>query len=57
MKNYGVEIIIGHRYAVRVQAEGEVDAVNKALTFAMDNEKELRTLELDGRVESVEECK
>ena len=57
MKTYGVEIIIEHRYIVQVQAEGEVDAANKALTFAMDNEKDLQALDYDGRVESVEECK
>jgi hypothetical protein len=57
MKTYGVEIIIEHRYIVQVQGEGEVDAANKALAFAMDNEKDLQALDYDGRVESVEECK
>jgi hypothetical protein len=57
MKTYGVEIIIEHRYIVQVQADGEVDAANKALTFAMDNEPSLEALDYDGRVESVEECK
>jgi hypothetical protein len=57
MKTYGVEIIIEHRYIVQVQGDGEVDAANKALTFAMDHENELGELDLDGRVESIKECK
>jgi hypothetical protein len=57
MKTYGVEIIIEHRYIVQVRGEGEVDAANKALTFAMDHENELGALDLDGRVESIKECK
>jgi len=57
MKTYGVEIIIEHRYIVQVRGEGEVDAANKALIFAMDHENELGELDLDGRVESIKECK
>jgi hypothetical protein len=51
--SYNVEIVIEHRYILCVDAESEKEAGNKALTFAMDHEKELSAEDYDGRVEQV----
>lgn len=51
------EIIVEHRYVVRIAGDNEQDAAYKALAFVMDNESHLVPEDYDGRIENVKEVR
>lgn len=54
---YDLEIVVEHRYKMSITGENKVDAVNKALEFAMSNESQLTLVDSDYGVESIKESK